>query len=436
MVGHCNKGSHTVLEIGKIRGLDPEITDLIKLDLEKKIYWYGDNFLNHIELNDWVRNLLIETKNEMRNFLSYFRSDIIYGDADIICDTYFGLDKDLRELGFRALGSPWSLGISNLKWGSRSLRSNFYRLLRHLSKSPFNEIMCHDFYEQIRALQKLVRKELAENRPKALFISNDMGFCQRLMISCFQREGIPTFVALHGLPARYNGVDDNRADWLIVWGEAIRGEYVKSGVSPNKITVSGHPRYSKWIENFELGKIQSSLEHVLVLTKSLDGAQHSDRTKKGDRGDLVLYLTMIQRALEVNGVKRATIRCHPSENPEWYGKYIDRGFWGISRRALGEDLKSATLVIGPSSTVFLEALIYGVNYYVFEPVLNNTYFYDYKTFPPFDGSDLRVPVAKTLEDLQRLIASGGLVDPEIITSYIAQRFDMSEVLKKLSSPGV
>jgi hypothetical protein len=140
---------------------------------------------------------------------------------------------------------------------------------------------------------------------------------------------------------------------------------------------------------------------------------------------------MVQAALQKSEVKGALLRCHPSENPDWYMKFCDKKFWKISNQSLDDDLKTSTLVIGPSSSVFIEAIISGVNYYIFEPVLNTTYSFDYSPVPPFDGTDPRAPVAKSFGDLERLIKSGRRADPAIVDSYVSRKYDLSGVKKIL-----
>ena len=45
--------------------------------------------------------------------------------------------------------------------------------------------------------------------------------------------------------------------------------------------------------------------------------------------------------------------------------------------------------------------------------------------PPFDGSDTRVPVAHTEEELERLLREQPKTDPSILSEYVRIPFDIS-----------
>ncbi len=72
-------------------------------------------------------------------------------------------------------------------------------------------------------------------------------------------------------------------------------------------------------------------------------------------GDIILYLYRIQKVLTAFGVRSVRLRPHPSENRNWYTKYFDPNFFKLNPYDLETSMKKATLVIGPSSTVFIES---------------------------------------------------------------------------------
>lgn len=133
---------------------------------------------------------------------------------------------------------------------------------------------------------------------------------------------------------------------------------------------------------------------------------------------------MVQHVLESIGVKNVRFRPHPSENPNWYLKFIDLNFYSLDKEVLAVSLKESTLVIGPTSTLFLESLIFGVNYIVFEPLLSNGYTFDnFKPVPPFDNTDEKVPCASSLEGLLEILLSRKKVDTEILSDYCSTEFN-------------
>ena len=84
---------------------------------------------------------------------------------------------------------------------------------------------------------------------------------------------------------------------------------------------------------------------------------------------LNVYIYEIGKVLKELGGK-AKLRMHPSENPDWYAKFIDTKFFVIDQDKLSASLANSTLVIGPVSTLFIDAINFGVSYIVYEPVKN------------------------------------------------------------------
>lgn len=159
----------------------------------------------------------------------------------------------------------------------------------------------------------------------------------------------------------------------------------------------------------------------------MNGAQHNDGVRLTDRGNLILYLYMVQSVLKKFGVKRVRFRPHPSENSAWYFKFIDKDFYQVDHENLQKSLQKSTIVIGPTSTVFLETLYNGVNYVCFEPSWNGMDLTNFELVPPFDGSDERLPVAKNEEQLECIIKEKTKVDISIFNEYIKTPFDLSFV---------
>ena len=81
------------------------------------------------------------------------------------------------------------------------------------------------------------------------------------------------------------------------------------------------------------------------------------------------------------------------------------------------------MIIGNTSTTFLEAIQKGVNYIVYER--NNIKLLN----PPFDGTDPRVPFASEPDKLQELIKNKKVVDNSLLDDYM-QPFN-KKLLKEL-----
>jgi len=297
------------------------------------------------------------------------------------------------------------------------------KIKNKLRNSNFNELLQKDFLVEIDQFEEKLSLLFQKRKIKSLFVPNDVSFFENISIHLCKQIGIPSFIFLHGLPGRYNNIDENRSDYLIVWGKRIKENYIKAGLSPDKIFISGHPYYKQ----IHLDPLKFSFENILVLTKSLNGAQHSDGVILGDRSNLLLYLFSIERILKRFGVNSVRFRPHPSENENWYLKFINKDFYVFDKGNLQQSILNSTLIIGPTSTVFLESLYCGVNYVVYEPALNNIDLINCPLVPPFDGNDSKVPVSKDEAEFEYILKSKSGVNPSCISDYITTPFDLSFV---------
>jgi hypothetical protein len=79
------------------------------------------------------------------------------------------------------------------------------------------------------------------------------------------------------------------------------------------------------------------------------------------------------------------------------------------------------MVIGPTSTVFIEFVFYGVNYIIYYPQDS----LDEGVYPrperPFDGSDPRLLTANSPEEIERFIRGRYCIDPSCFPDYLSVR---------------
>lgn len=419
--------------IDYLKDLSPQydsILTLLKFELDTRIYSYGGhfkhpyesvqfNFIQKLKRNSriYTTALMIRSRSQRKQTKSHLT---MTGYA------YFHFEDALIKEG---------ISIEPPIWKYPHLLPAKYDLLKKqiiaiqfaIKYAPFRDLIAPEFLDQIIQCQHLLTDYYRESPVQALLIPFDMPFWERLMISVFKKMGKPSFIFLHGLPARYNTIDDNLSDYLLVWGNQIKKNYIKSGFSAEKILVVGHPNYPK----YPLGKLRWGLDNILVLTQSLNGAQHSDRIRLADRGHLISYLMSIQHVLIQLGVQSVRLRPHPSENGSWYFNYIDPHFFKLDPLPLAESLKTASLVIGGASTVLLESIAYGVNYLVYNPVLENNTVYGFPNVLPFDGSDSRIPVALTESDLMQHLRTHAHIDPTCWSDYVQSPLDIQTIKKTI-----
>ena len=224
---------------------------------------------------------------------------------------------------------------------------------------------------------------------------------------------------MHGLPGRYDALDDSRGDYLFVWGEKIRENYINAGSKTN-IIVTGHPNFS----SFKL--VEKSPENILVLTRSVNGASpYSDRHIVDERGICIQHMYAVETALKKVGIDKAVIRLHPSENPEWYSRFMDKDFYSIDTKPLSYSISHAKMVVGYISTVMLDTVLNEIPCYPFVIDLNGNAYAD-EVVPPFCHKQ-SFPTAFTIEELVENISSGRSVTKEHFDGYINPVFDVKKI---------
>lgn len=413
--------------LNDISCIDSEKFELLKHELDKHIYSYGDHLINNKENKDTNK-----IKNNLRDLIEFlfflFPNKIKIKDNTVISNAYFNFSNELLRIGYNPLLSPW-------KW--RPLKSFLFsplydkklifsikKINNKLKKSSFLDLIDNSFLDEIENIKAFFIDYFSNENIKAFFAPFDLPFFERLLIKVFKELNKPSFICVHGLSGAYSKSDDTSADFLIVFGEKIKEDYIKIGVNKDKIFVSGHPFYK---EDRSKSKLRFSLDNILVLTKVTHGFPWSIEGKGVfiDRGRSILYLYSIQNVLKKLGVKSVRFRPHPSENTSWYMKFIDKNFFIIDNTTLIDSLNKSSLVIGPSSTVFIESLYYGSNYVIYEPTIEKKDIIDFELLSPFDGSDSRIIIAKNEYELKTIIKEKICSDMSFFGDYIKTPFDIN-----------
>ena len=416
--------------------------DYIQYELDRRVYCYGNQQKISFEKTRWRYNVIFSAILEFLIYL-YFRLTTFFltenkkkFNNNVLSTAYHGFNEILKKNQYSILGTPWVISKNKNKL-------NFFDFVKitifkvKLLSSDFNYLISPEFSSKIEVIKLIIGTYISTNKIKGIFLPQDVGFFEKLIIDEARKKGIPSFVILHGAALRYgNTLNDNRADYLCVFGQVLKQKLVESGFMPNKIIISGHPKYS-------LLKLPINLRNdhidVMVATKPLPGspveiAEHlkgraRDTNRLKDRGNLILYLMEVQMALLSIGVNKARLRIHPSESSLWYLKFIDTNFFSIDKLSLLESLEKSSLIIGPSSSLFFDSIFSGVNYMVYEPVYDDGL--DILNDPvgyPFNGGDDGIPVAKNVDELIGLLKSKSSVKLNSIEKYISPNFDIKQVL--------
>jgi hypothetical protein len=408
--------------------IEKKYLDYIHTNISSRIYFYGRHFeypfeRYAIDYRIKLRQIVKKQLLLFQLFLGKFFGKVDLQEKKILSDAYFSVNHELIKMGYTVFRPPWWASIKSNTLPQKILLSKAFDLKNKLESVSFFELLSDNLEQEVFNFMSISKEYYQKINIDALFVSNDIEIFEKIAIDVFRELHKPSFIFLHGLPARYTINCENRSDYLIVWGDKIKENYVKIGFDPDKIIVSGHPYYT----SFNVKKLRYSFDDILVLTNSIHPHPHLHGVPVGDRSNMITYLYMIKDALTSLGIKKVRLRVHPGESINWYLKYLDSVFFKPDKYNLKYSLNKASLVIGPASTVFLESVYYGVHYQIFEPKNEYNEVILYPRVPPFDGSDKRVPVAGNVEELKVLLKSREPLDLSFWNDYIKTPFDISFV---------
>ncbi len=412
----------------KNSNLDSKKLDILKQEFDFRIYSYGNQFKNpHENKRQKISTVIFQYLKSLYTVFKILQNNKVDNNKKtILSSAYFNVNDEISRMGFKVYSPSWYLKKSSNVLPSISLFMSAKKILATLSSSNFRDLLTPNFISQIDKFERNVLRALKKNNIQAVIVSNDMTFIDKILIDVCKKLKIPSFLFLHGLPHNFNLIDNNRTDYLIVWGEKLKENFINTGFDKDKIIVSGHPHYKLKPSS----PLQFSLNNILVLTKPENEGQFSDKARLNDRSQAILYLFSIEKVLRSFGVSSVRFRIHPGENPKWYYQYINEDFFILDKLNLKKSIDNSTLLIGPTSTVFLESIYSGKNYLVYEPGNLCCDLFNHKLFPPFDGSDNKTPVAKNEDELIQLIKDKTVVDNSILSDYIKTPFDL-EIIKKI-----
>lgn len=374
--------------------IDKNYYDVILYQVNNILFNYGDH--QKSAKNSFRRKIILLVKNIILYISRFYYLISKNEEKIIISNAYVSLNLDI----YKTVAPPWSFSLKNKILSTYKLAKIVYEIKTILSKKNLSLLFSTSFENKIKLYENEFSSLLNNGTVKCIIVPNDLDFFENLSIKIAKKNNVPTFVYLHGLPARYNLIDDNRADYLIVWGKGIKQAYIDHGVLPNKILTIKHPVYS----DFNYTKLTSSIDDVLVLTKAIAGTpSSSDKLFFGDRSKSLLYLEKLKIILKELGVKHARLRLHPSESKDFYKKNLIDNFYVFDQNDKIGSLKYSTLVVGPTSTMVLDTIKAGVNYILFDPKVDNKLLdnSDELVFP-FDGSSF-INLSLTTEDFKKNI---------------------------------
>lgn len=410
--------------------LSKKYIDFFKVELDWQLY-ISETHMSKNYFRDRKKTLKEEllTLYQYANAVVFFKNRTASNSSKILSTVYFPNKKQFSDLQIESYSPVWHpVGKTNIYGDLKTLNwhKNIQKRIRHDAFHVFLETQFHTKLEQF---QQHLLKHYTQQDFSALFLYTDQYFYSKFSIDIFKKMDRPSFIFTHGMPGIYNLEVDNRADYLMVWSEKIKQNYIKAGFQESKLKVVGHPRYSNIPKDIPL---RSGLTDVLVIpVSSVTWHQHTyGEPVVNDASRVILYLYKVQKVLQSLGVKKARYRSHPSINQSWIHSCLDPNFYVFDTEPLSASLQRSCLVIGSNSTVVLEALLQGVNYLAFDPKdEQGVNMSGYTSVPPFDGSEEKLMLAENETELEKMIKANAMTNYSLVNDYI-QEFDLS-VLKKL-----
>ncbi|MDR1896777.1 MAG: hypothetical protein LBR10_08310 [Prevotellaceae bacterium] len=397
--------------------LHKKYIDYFKMELDEYIYNYGEHISSAYRRKQ-RRSIISYAHDKIQIIIALYMKPYQQSNLKNIlsCMWWFPIDMAL-DADFNLISSMFS------PWGKKNIigDKNLLKLLEYkrcaIRKGVFKDLYDTDFFEKLESQKDKIITQYKKYDFQALFLPTDAHFECKYLIDIFNELKKPSLIFSHGLPGFYSLDIDNRGDYLMVWGEKIKQNYINTGFDPNKIFVSGNPKYSEFDKTKEL---RNSLENILIIPCSSSMWTQLDwgTPLLIDRSMVILYLYKVQSVLKKIGVKHARFRPHPSIDKNWVHGFLDHDFYEKDEDSLSESCSKATLVIGATSTVFLEALMYGVNYIIFEPKEKNETLARWNLVPPFDGSEQDLEIANTEEELEYLVRNKYQVNVNILHDYM------------------
>lgn len=375
--------------------LDEETYDVLLTNVNEVLYDYSEH---HTANRKTLKKILKEMF--LNNFFFYLKTIFTIkktGKKIILSNAYVRLNFEDSV----TLLPPWSFSLRRNTIFSWKMILIVRKINKEFKKNSVKVLISSNFKQLLDGFKLELSEMFVDKKIGALIVANDLGLFENLSIRTANKLGIPSFVYLHGLPARYNDIDDNRADFLIVWGVGIKEAYVDNGVPEKKILTLKHPLYS----TFDSVNLQSNLNNVLVLSKAISGTPCiSTELVLPNRAVILYYLELVKENLIKLGVSKARLRLHPSENKDFYSKNLPDDFFTIDNSSQKKALSKSSLIVGPTSTMVLDAIKTGRNYILFDPIFDGLTLEGMPLVEPFTGNSF-IKLSNSLEDMKRHIES-------------------------------
>lgn len=405
-----------------------EHLDLIEYVIQEDVYRSGDHLKprSPTKLKFFSNILLMFAALVYTQFTAKRPKTVKYRGFSLSSSTYDCHFLDGEYSIDRAVWAPKRNVPSRFKL---RLWVNYLRIQWCFNFSPRRFLIDDKFIDMVSQLKQQLVELVEKEQYSFLFVSDDLSFEARLLISVFDELGMPSFLLAHGgMHSFYGNGMDERTTYLCQWGRLQVDGFIEHGYDSSRILKIGHPS----LRRKECG-LRSSLDSVLVLTRSCSATRIESNKQIEDRGKAIAYMLEVQRVLQSLGVEHVRFRPHPVENTKWYCEYLDPKFFKLDTAPTNVSLSEASIVIGPISTMIVDAICAGVNYVVFEPMYGDKNVLGATTMSPLRSRQRDYPWAETGEGLTKILKYDVRISRRGADALLHHEFSTDVVKRKIES---
>lgn len=399
---------------------------LIKYELGGLTSHFGEHFSSPregVKINKLRDNLVVDCLEFCA--IKFFKKKQSLNQKKVLSSSVSHWNKHYEEMGYNVERPPWNLSRDFQINCSLKLYLLTKKIKRKLQSENFNYLTSLEFFSIIDEFEILLKEYCINNSYDALIVEQYNGFFHKLITKIFKDLNKPVIFWHHGgIPANYDVSHQSRADYFVLMGQRQVDDYIKVGYSPSKFLIAGHPLYNK-----PISYLKFDFKEVLIITKAVAGYSPLEKSNTDHRSNSLMYLSSLMKVLLKFGVRKVYLRPHPSESYEWYSKFINNKFYVKSKKKLTDSLKTATLVIGPISTTIIDSMHHGVNYVVYEPLVNKRTILGHLVTPPIEGKDPRFPIAHSEDQLEDILLKKKKISTDFYKDLVKTPRDISFLSK-------
>ncbi len=313
------------------------------------------------------------------------------------------------------------------------VREHLLRLLRHQ-------------LGRLRLYAEVYLELLQRARPRHVVVADDTTTHGRLIVLAAQALGISTLNIQHGAIADVQHYRHAVSDRLAVWGEHDRELLLRHGVPPEKIVVTGQPRFDAMVrpkaETAALRRrhrVPANAKVLLWATTPFVPRLSYDVPERNSR-----YLTALLEILAAEAHWFLLIKLHPRDQRDVYEKGLSQLDRTLRRRVrllqaeeMQELLPLADVLLAWNTSVIQEAVlagkaIVGINFFDMPESIPSVS--EGVALPARDPAELRTALHRLLSGEAEALASLAQARPRYAARYlnVGERTAVDRILALLA----